>query len=92
LMASSGPVDMFYHDSLHTDEHMQWELGTALPHLGPGALLASDDVLNPPSLPGIFRPGPFFAFCGGRRLTHAAFHNLGIAWQDGTVPARERAA
>ena len=42
LMERCAPVDMFYHDSLHTYEHMVWEFGTALPHLGFDGLLASD--------------------------------------------------
>jgi predicted O-methyltransferase YrrM len=92
LMERCAPVDMFYHDSLHTYEHMSWEFATALRHLGPGGLLASDDVLNPPSLPGIFRPGPFFAFCGERQIPSATFHNLGVAWPEQPAQVRERAA
>jgi predicted O-methyltransferase YrrM len=63
LMERCAPVDMFYHDSLHTYEHMVWEFGTALPYLGIGGLLASDDVLNPTDVQRIFRPGPFHSFC-----------------------------
>jgi predicted O-methyltransferase YrrM len=92
LMERCSPADMFYHDSLHTYDHMTWEFGTALPHLGPGGLLASDDVLNPPSVTGIFRPGPFFAFCGERRIPQATFYNLGLAWPHQGGQVRERAA
>ncbi len=38
-------IDMFVHDSLHTDEHMTWEYRTAWPHIRPGRLLVSDDIL-----------------------------------------------
>jgi predicted O-methyltransferase YrrM len=92
VLARLSPIDMFYHDSLHTRDHMHWEFRTALPHLGPAGILASDDVLNPPSVRGIFRAGPFFGFCGDHRIPHLAFHNLGIAWPGGSQATRERAA
>ena len=31
LLARCGNVNMFYHDSLHTFEHMTWEFETAFP-------------------------------------------------------------
>jgi predicted O-methyltransferase YrrM len=92
VMERTAPVDMFYHDSLHTYDHMIWEFGTALPYLAPGGLLASDDVLNPTSVAGIFRPGPFHFFCDDRHLPFATFQNLGLAWQEPTATPRERAA
>jgi predicted O-methyltransferase YrrM len=92
LMERCSPVDMFYHDSLHTYDHMNWEFGTALPRLAPRGILASDDVFNPPSVMGIFRAGPFFAFCGERRIHYATFHNLGVAWPEREAQVRERAA
>ena len=79
LLDRCGLVDMFYHDSLHTFGHMTWEFETALPHLGRSGVLASDDVLNPPSLAGIFRDGAFAAFCTDRHILHATFYNLGVA-------------
>lgn len=79
LLDRCAPIDMFYHDSLHTFDHMTWEFETALPHLSPSGVLASDDVLNPPSLAGIFRAGPFPAFCQARHIFHTTFHNLGVA-------------
>jgi predicted O-methyltransferase YrrM len=45
LMQQLGSIDFFYHDSLHTFEHMQFEFDTAWPHINPGGLLLSDDVL-----------------------------------------------
>ena len=92
LLQQCSPVGMFYHDSLHTYDHMTWEFKTAAPCLGPGGLLASDDVLNPPSVAGIFQPGPFFAFCDDRQLPFATFQNLGVAWLERSAVARERAA
>jgi predicted O-methyltransferase YrrM len=92
LLARCGPVDIFYHDSLHTFDHMTWEFETALPSLSRSGVLASDDVLNPPSLVGIFRDGAFPAFCRDRRIFHTTFHNLGIALPAEPAPAAERAA
>ncbi len=92
LLDRCGPVDLFYHDSLHTLEHMTWEFGTALPNLSRAGILASDDVLNPPSLAGIFRDGPFPLFCRERRIFHATFHNLGVALPAEPEPGIERAA
>jgi predicted O-methyltransferase YrrM len=92
LLERCSPIDMFYHDSLHTFEHMTWEFRTALPHLGPAGVLASDDVLNPPSVRGIFRPGPFFSFCRERGLPYDTFQNLGVALPEDAAPAHRRAA
>ena len=92
LLDRCGPIDLFYHDSLHTFEHMSWEFGTALPHIGPSGLLATDDVLNPPSLVGIFRDGPFAAFCKRRGIASSTFHNLGIALPSLPSSARRQAA
>jgi len=82
VMADCSPVDIFYHDSLHTYAHMAWEYRTALPWLAPRGLLASDDVLNPTSVASILAPGPFFRFCDERHLLYATFFNLGLAWQE----------
>jgi len=79
LLQRRAPIDMFYHDSLHTFDHMTWEFETALPHLSPRGILSSDDVLNPPSLAGIFRDGAFPALCKDRQVFHTTFHNLGVA-------------
>jgi predicted O-methyltransferase YrrM len=43
-LATLGPIDLFFHDSLHTDAHMTWEFETAWRSLRPGGLLVSDDV------------------------------------------------
>jgi predicted O-methyltransferase YrrM len=87
LLDRCGTIAMFYHDSLHTFEHMVWEFETAFPHLPPGGVLASDDVLNPPDLVGIFRPNAFAEFCDRRRVPYATFHNLGVALRSDGEPA-----
>jgi predicted O-methyltransferase YrrM len=92
LMERCAQVDMFYHDSLHTHDHMVWEFGTALPSLGANGVLASDDVLNPTSVAGILRSGPFQSFCADRRIPFATFQNLGLAWPEQEASARDCAA
>jgi len=48
LFRELGEVDMFIHDSLHTYEHMKFELALAHGHLKTGGLLFADDALwNP---------------------------------------------
>jgi len=48
LLARLGEIDVFIHDSLHTDEHMTFEFETAYPYLKPGGMLIADDALwNP---------------------------------------------
>ena len=39
-----GEIDMFFHDSLHTFEHMYFEYNCVWPYLSPGGLLISDDI------------------------------------------------
>jgi hypothetical protein len=82
LLTRLDQIDLFHHDSLHTFEHMTWELETALPHLGPGGILSSDDVLIAHSLREIFRPNAFPAFCGSRGLKFSIFQNSGIALRE----------
>jgi methyltransferase family protein len=79
LLQRCAPVGMFHHDSLHTFDHMTWEFDTALPYLSPTGILTSDDVLNPPSLLGVFQETAFPAFCKGRQVPYNTFHNLGVA-------------
>jgi predicted O-methyltransferase YrrM len=79
LLKRCAPIDMFLHDSLHTFDHMTWEFQTALPHLNPAGILTSDDILNPPSLLGVFQETAFPAFCKRRQVPYATFQNLGVA-------------
>jgi predicted O-methyltransferase YrrM len=78
LLSRIPAIDMFHHDSLHTFEHMTWEFETALPHLSPEGVLSSDDILNPPSLLGIFRQNAFPTFCERRQVPYTTFHNFGV--------------
>jgi len=40
-----APLDIFIHDSLHTDDHMMFEFENAFPYLRPGGILLADDAL-----------------------------------------------
>ena len=44
LLSSLKSIDIFLHDSLHTEEHMMWEYQTAWPYLKAGGLLLSHDI------------------------------------------------
>jgi predicted O-methyltransferase YrrM len=41
---AAGPVDLFFHDSLHTYDHMMFEFETMWPRLAEGACLLTHDV------------------------------------------------
>jgi predicted O-methyltransferase YrrM len=46
LLKQLGSIDVFYHDSDHSYEHMMWEFNLAYPRVRPGGMLLSDDVTN----------------------------------------------
>jgi hypothetical protein len=48
-------VDVFFHDSDHSYDHMLWEYRTAWPHLRPGGWLLSDDVTRNAAFPDFCR-------------------------------------
>jgi hypothetical protein len=73
VLADSGFVDMFLHDSLHTEEHLWFELSTVFPYLRDGGLLLADDVNEYWSL-------AFVKFCQRQGLRYFVFSNrLGVA-------------
>ena len=43
VLQSIRRVDLFFHDDLHTPDHMLWEYDTVWPHLRSNGLLVSDD-------------------------------------------------
>jgi predicted O-methyltransferase YrrM len=45
-LAEVGEIQIFFHDSLHTREHMLFEFETAWPHLAMGGVLVADDVFQ----------------------------------------------
>jgi predicted O-methyltransferase YrrM len=58
-------VDLFFHDDLHTPDHMLWEYETVWPKLSPGAVLVSDDVNY-----------GWIEFCKRARRDSSAFQNV----------------
>lgn len=44
VLEEEGPVDVFVHDSLHTLEHMLFELREAYPAVAPGGFVVCDDA------------------------------------------------
>ncbi len=48
-LAQLGTIDLFFHDSLHTDANMTWEYTAAWSRLAAGGLLLSDDVFWSPA-------------------------------------------
>jgi hypothetical protein len=77
LLADLGQIDMFLHDSLHTDPMMVWEYETAWPYLAEGGILASHDVLLTKA---------FSRFCRQRRSQAgdpAVVSNVGIIRKTG---------
>jgi predicted O-methyltransferase YrrM len=45
LLQRLGKVDVFFHDSLHTYDHMKFEFEAAWPHVVPGGWMLSHDVI-----------------------------------------------
>lgn len=43
LLGELGEVDVFFHDDLHTPDHMFWEYRLVWPHISQGGALLSDD-------------------------------------------------
>jgi predicted O-methyltransferase YrrM len=71
LLDEVGEVGLFFHDSLHTREHMLFEFEAAWPRLAAGGVLAADDVFQ-----RRHDALPAFARSVGRRFT--TFSNLGF--------------
>jgi predicted O-methyltransferase YrrM len=44
LLSELKQIDIFFHDSLHTYEHMMFEFETAWPHIKEKGLIISDDI------------------------------------------------
>jgi hypothetical protein len=58
-------VDIFFHDDLHTPDHMYWEYETVWRTLSPRGMLISDDANH-----------GWIKFCVDRGLNETAFHNV----------------
>ena len=93
VLQAVGRVDVFLHDSLHTDEHIRMEFEAVLPHMNDSGLLLCDDVKESWSL-------VFLRLCDDLSLAHVRFkERLGVAVlradhrsKLSTAPARRRQA
>ncbi|MEJ5300923.1 MAG: class I SAM-dependent methyltransferase [Thermodesulforhabdaceae bacterium] len=73
LLNKIGAIDMFLHDSLHTDEHVMFELSTVFPYVKKGGLILADDVNEYWTL-------AFTKFCKEKGIKYTVFGNrLGVA-------------
>ena len=46
LAADLGEIDLFVHDSLHTEDNIRFELETVWPVIRPGGLVIVDDIVD----------------------------------------------
>jgi len=75
LVRALEKIDVFLHDSLHTEEHILFELSTVSPLMGTGGLLLADDVNKSWST-------SFVDFCQRRGLPYCVLSNrLGVSRQ-----------
>jgi len=73
LLREVDRVDIFMHDSLHTDEHIMMEFDAVLPHMKDAGILLCDDVKESWSL-------AFLTLCENLGLPHVRFkERLGVA-------------
>jgi len=73
LMKKLGLIDIFLHDSLHTDEHILFEFNTVLPFLRKKGILLCDDV-------GDYWSRGFEVFCKNQFLKYnILLERVGIA-------------
>lgn len=70
LLDNLGNVDLFFHDSMHTYEHMMFEYDTAFNYLKDGSILANDDI---------HWNLAFDDFCKNHRLTPLKCYAKGFA-------------
>lgn len=73
ILAELGEIDVFFHDSEHTYEHMTFEFNEAWPHIRCGGLILSDDVdYN----------AAFSDFCRSTRAANHIAGSLGMALRE----------
>lgn len=73
LLNKINKIDVFLHDSLHTDEHILMEFNTVFPYMDSKGVLLCDDVNEYWSL-------AFIKFCDTKKIPYKIFNNrLGIA-------------
>ena len=65
LLRKLSHIDIFFHDDLHTPDHMFWEYECVWPKLRPGGVLVSDDVNH-----------GWIKFCHRQGRNATAFNNI----------------
>jgi hypothetical protein len=65
LLRELGSVDMFFHDDLHTPDHMLWQYELVYTRLSEKGILASDDINH-----------AWVTFCKGHGLEDRAYPNV----------------
>jgi predicted O-methyltransferase YrrM len=65
LLATLDQVDLFFHDDLHTPDHMKWEYELLWKHLPAGGVMASDDINY-----------GWVSFCSEQKLGPLAYRNI----------------
>jgi len=81
LLDRLNHVDLFFHDSLHSFDHMSWEYSMVLKYISSRGVLSSHDVLT--LLP--FERNAFRVFCKQHHLKYQVFRNIGIALCKGSM-------
>jgi predicted O-methyltransferase YrrM len=66
-----GEIQIFFHDSLHTRDHMLFEFEAVWPHLAPGGVLVADDIFQR-------KHDAFPAFAREVGRSFSTFGNLGL--------------
>jgi predicted O-methyltransferase YrrM len=73
LLESIGEIDLFHHDSMHTNDLMTFEYQNAWPHIKPGGLLLSDDANWNTA---------FNDFCRKNTSQYRIYNNIGVALKE----------
>lgn len=84
LLKKVQTVDVFFHDSLHTYDHMMWEFTAVWTHLSDRAILICDDIAWNTSF------GDFAEAMDTPIILHASNYNFGVltrgaSWDKGVV-------
>jgi predicted O-methyltransferase YrrM len=69
LLKELKQIDIFFHDSLHTYDHMMFEFKTAWPHIKEKGILISDDI---------YWNNAFFDFAEKIKQKYIKFNGIGI--------------
>jgi predicted O-methyltransferase YrrM len=70
ILHDHDPIDVFFHDSLHTFAHQMFEYAAAWEHLSDGGLMLSDDIFWSPA---------FHQFCRAKRQPYLRVGQFGAA-------------